>query len=74
MPLLSSKDAAAYLSVSDSTLRKSRVYGTLCGLTAPHHFKMGTIVRYDRDQLDEWLSQLITDPADKIKRREGRAA
>lgn len=53
-----SKIAADYLKVAESTLRKSRVTGTLCGLPAPAYIKMGRTVLYDIADLDAWLEQL----------------
>lgn len=53
-----SKTAAAHLQVAESTLRKSRVTGTLCGLPAPAYTKMGRTVLYDIADLDAWLEQL----------------
>lgn len=54
---LSSKEAAHYLALSETTLRKSRVNGCLCGSPAPFYSKRGVSVYYDIEDLDLWLSQ-----------------
>lgn len=55
--LLSSNNAANFLGYSDNTLRNSRYTGTLAGVTAPTHIKLGKSVRYSIDDLNEWLIQ-----------------
>ena len=48
---LTTKEAAAYLGVHPSTLEawRSKKYHVL------PYLKIGTLVRYDRDDLDDWL-------------------
>ncbi len=50
-PLLSTKQAAIYLGLSNSTLNKWRCYGT-----GPSFVKLGRAVRYRKAQLDEFLA------------------
>lgn len=58
MPMLNSINAADHLSIAESTLRKSRVTGILCGVSAPAYMKMGRKVLYDIQDLDRWLNSL----------------
>jgi hypothetical protein len=55
--LLSSNNAANFLGYSDNTLRNSRYTGTLAGVNAPPHIKLGTSVRYEMESLNGWLKQ-----------------
>jgi len=56
--LLTEKEAAEYIGVSVSFLRKSRCYGTLPGHTpGPRFFKIGRMVRYDVKDLDDWIEE-----------------
>ncbi|MFC6670502.1 hypothetical protein [Marinobacterium aestuariivivens] len=55
---LKSQAAANYLLVAESTLRKSRVTGILCGRAAPAYIKMGRTVLYTRTDLDAWVAEL----------------
>lgn len=54
---LSSNNAANFLGYSDNTLRNSRCTGTIAGVDAPKHIKLGKSVRYSIDDLNEWLIQ-----------------
>ena len=59
--LLSTEDAANYLSVASNSLRRSRWSGILCSLGAPSFIKLGPkAVRYDKDVLDDWLADCST--------------
>lgn len=58
MSKLKSVMAAQHLLLSDSTLRKSRVTGILCGRPAPAYTKMGRNVFYDISDLDAWVKNL----------------
>ena len=49
---LSEKEAAAYLSVSLSTMRRWRKNGT-----GPEYFRFGGVLRYSRSTLDEFIKQ-----------------
>jgi hypothetical protein len=49
--------AASYLGFGSSTMRVSRVTGTLAGVPAPTYRKIGRKVIYDRMILDEWIDQ-----------------
>lgn len=66
--LLTTAQAARYLSLSPSSLNKMRVYGT--GPTAVY---FGRAVRYRRDDLDEFRDSRraisTTDAADRLPRR-----
>jgi len=50
--VLSDRDAAAYIGMSKSWLRHSRINGNT---DAPPFVKIGRSVRYLRDDLDQWL-------------------
>jgi predicted DNA-binding transcriptional regulator AlpA len=54
--LLSSKDLAEMLSVSNQYIAESRVSGKLMGMDAPKYLKMGRTVRYEESVIEEWLS------------------
>ena len=54
--LFSSKEAAQYLGYSNPTMVKSRVEGTLGGRPAPEHIKMGFAVKYDIEDLNQWIA------------------
>jgi predicted DNA-binding transcriptional regulator AlpA len=49
--MLTVREAAAHLSLSISTLNKLRCTGF-----GPVYFKLGRAVRYDPDDLDQWLA------------------
>ena len=55
--LYSSKEAAAYLGVSEGMLRLSRHNGELFkGVPGPKFLKMGSAVRYKVENLKEWVT------------------
>jgi len=56
-PRFDDHEAAAYIGCSAYTLKRSRTTGTLLGVTAPSHIKMGRMVRYERVTIEEWLAQ-----------------
>lgn len=56
-PLLTTKQAAHYLGFQDTTLRNARYTGRLAGVEAPAYRKLGTVARYDRAVLEDWLGQ-----------------
>ena len=59
--LLTTDQAAGYLGVASTTLRRSRWSGLLCGLDAPQFIKLGTkAVRYRQEVLDQWLANCDT--------------
>ena len=54
--LLSSKEAARYLAVSECSLRLSRHKGEIFkGVPAPKYLKLGRAVRYTIKNLNEWI-------------------
>ena len=59
--LLTTKEAAAYLSATDNSLRcmRSKGYG-------PPFHKIGSAVLYDRRELDDYVSGLR--PSDRVQR------
>ena len=62
--MLTDVEAAEYLGVSVSYLRKSRSDGAIKGRTPPPPFvKIGGKVRYRRIDLDEWVDALETRKA-----------
>ncbi len=56
----SSKDAAAYIGVSESYLRKDRMNGKRDGyFPGPHWHRVGSrTILYFREDLDEWMDAL----------------
>ena len=52
-PLLDSREVAAYLKVSESTLSRWRSAGT-----GPPFLRLGGIARYRLDAVDRWLAEL----------------
>ncbi len=58
---LSTQDAARHLGLSKSTLEKTRLTGT-----GPRYLKLGRLVRYRIDDLEEWLSErLVTSTSEQ---------
>ncbi len=55
--LLTNKEAAVVLGFSPTTLNNARYTGILSGVTAPPFRKLGKAVRYDRNDLVQWLNQ-----------------
>lgn len=55
--LLINSEAANYLGFSPNTLNNSRTTGLLGGVKAPSFAKIGKSVRYDQNDLEEWLAQ-----------------
>lgn len=54
--------AASYLGMSKSTLEKTRVFGG-----GPKYLKLGHLVRYRQQDLDEWMSErLIGSTSEQI--------
>ena len=57
--LLRHNEAAQYLGVSPTHLRRARHTGELFkGFEAPRYIKLGHAVRYRKSTLDEWLEAL----------------
>jgi len=57
--LLRHDEAARYLGVSPTHLRRARHTGELFkGFEAPRYIKLGHAVRYRKSTLDEWLAGL----------------
>jgi excisionase family DNA binding protein len=54
----SEKEAAAYLSVSLSTMRRWRR-----AKTGPAHFRLGGVLRYGRSALDEFIASFTNNAA-----------
>lgn len=52
-PLMDSREIAAYLKVSESTLSRWRSAGQ-----GPPFLRLGGIARYRLDAVDEWLARL----------------
>ena len=51
-------EAATYLGISVSMLRKARCYGRLIGQVPPRYIKIGKSVLYLKEDLDNWLDAL----------------
>jgi excisionase family DNA binding protein len=56
--LLTTKEAADALKISERTLRSSRSSGVLMGVTTPPFVKFGTAVRYKESELSQWIESL----------------
>lgn len=56
-PRNGSKETAYILGVHPDTLRKSRCTGTLFGVPAPRHIKIGYTVQYTLEDLITWLEE-----------------
>ena len=61
---LSNIEAAAYLGVKPKTLERWRRIGH-----GPLHFKVGSLVKYDREALDDFLNACRTASAAPKARR-----
>ncbi len=56
--VMNEKNAARYVGMSISFLRKARCEGTLAGRTpGPTYIKLGRAVRYSRTDLDAWIAE-----------------
>lgn len=62
-PMLNTVGAANYLGLSRSTLEKARLYGG-----GPKFYKYSRLVRYRREDLDEWLSERLVSTTSEPKR------
>lgn len=56
--LFSSREAAEYLGYSTYSMERSRTTGTLGGIKAPEHVKVGRTVKYKKEALDSWVDLL----------------
>jgi hypothetical protein len=60
--LLTEQEAAEYISLSRSFLRQGRIYGHREGhIPPPRHIQLGRAVRYDIQDLDEWIEEFRSD-------------
>nr|WP_244301332.1 helix-turn-helix domain-containing protein [Leucobacter insecticola] len=57
-PLLDSREVAAYLKVSESTLSRWR-----SAQSGPPFLRLGGIARYRLDAVDQWLASMEDDHA-----------
>jgi len=55
--LLSTNEFAKKFDYSAATIRNSRHTGSLAGVKAPPHIKIGKSVRYDVSAVNEWFAQ-----------------
>lgn len=55
-PLLDSREVAAYLNISESTLSRWRA-----DRKGPPFFRVGGITRYRLDAVEDWLAALTAD-------------
>ncbi len=55
-PLMDSREVAAYLKVSESTLSRWRAEKK-----GPPFLRLGSIARYRLDRIDAWLESLTSD-------------
>lgn len=56
--LLTTKEAAEELRISEVTLRKSRCTGVLLGEDPPLHLKLGPLVRYRVSDIEAWAERV----------------
>jgi predicted DNA-binding transcriptional regulator AlpA len=63
MSYLTSIEVAKLLSISEVTLRQSRVTGKLLGSNAPRHLKLGRQVRYVQSDIDQWIIEVNQEEA-----------
>jgi excisionase family DNA binding protein len=54
LPLLTQRDAAAKLRLSERTLERLRLQGT-----GPHYVKAGRLVRYREADLERWITARV---------------
>ena len=59
---LDTDEASAFIGFKPSTMKLSRVTGTLAGVNTPVFRKIGRKVFYDRAVLEEWLNQFENQP------------
>jgi len=59
-PRLDTICAASFIGCAPSTLKISRVTGSLLGHPAPQYLKIGRKVIYDKVVLDTWLAQFVS--------------
>lgn len=55
-PLVTTAEAAQRLGLAKNTLEKMRIFGRRDD-NAPRFVKFGAAVRYDPDELDEWIER-----------------
>jgi len=56
--VLTEKEAATYITMSQSFLRQDRMNGYRDGRTrGPDFIKLGRSIRYRKEDLDNWLAQ-----------------
>lgn len=55
--LLNERQASFYIGIEPTTLKISRVNGTLLGRQAPEYVRFGRTIRYKRDVLDKWVKE-----------------
>lgn len=73
--LLDEAPSAEYIGMSVAFLRAGRSRGIVGNRTpAPPHLKIGRSIRYDRRDLDQWLSERRVDPAARKRAAEQSAA
>jgi len=54
--LMTEKEAAEYLSISVSYIRKTRSCPQFRGKSVPPWIRIGAAVRYDVGELDKWIA------------------
>jgi predicted DNA-binding transcriptional regulator AlpA len=65
--LLTTRDLSVLLGVAVITIKISRKTGELLGQPAPHHIKIGRLVRYRRTDVLNWVNSLADQSAHLIK-------
>lgn len=55
--ILTEPEAAEYLKVSRSSLRKNRMHGLPAHGISPPYIRIGRSIRYIRQDLDRWLEK-----------------
>ncbi len=56
LELMSSKAVAKMLNITPDCIKKSRCTGLLMGFKAPPHYKFGHRVRYDINDVNDWIA------------------
>jgi excisionase family DNA binding protein len=66
MTLLTQREAASVLRLSERTLERMRT----SGLNAPKFVKMGRVVRYRVSDLEEWIAARVVGSTSEVEARQ----
>jgi predicted DNA-binding transcriptional regulator AlpA len=59
--VFSEKEAASYVGVSESTLKKARLYRQSAKQTYPPYFRFGRSIRYRMQDLERWMDLQVNN-------------